>query len=82
MTPRVMGWLRLDRALVCLELDCGAIFDASFHDCPACGSSGFMPLAAWLDRERGPSGPLRLEGAGLTLAAVGRPTSGCAGVGE
>ncbi|HEY7539047.1 MAG TPA: hypothetical protein VIF11_02855 [Methylomirabilota bacterium] len=38
-------------AVLCLELDCNAVFDGSADaPCPRCGSVMSYPLAAWLDR--------------------------------
>jgi len=38
-------------AVLCLELDCNAVFDGSAGaPCPRCGSVMSYPLAAWLDR--------------------------------
>lgn len=45
------GWLRMGWAVVCLNEDCGAIFDVGQPTCPGCASEARMPLALWLDRE-------------------------------
>jgi hypothetical protein len=53
-------------AVLCLELDCNAVYDgASAEPCPLCGSVVSYPLAAWLNRRArasarlGSSGPVR-----------------------
>lgn len=46
-----VGYVRMNRAMVCLEEDCECIF-TSGPTCPRCASDRMMPLAAWLDRER------------------------------
>ena len=57
---------RLVSAVLCLELDCNAVYDGSAGaPCPRCGSVVSYPLAAWLDRRAragarpGSSGPVR-----------------------
>ena len=45
---------RLVSAVLCLELDCNAVFDGSEGaPCPRCGSGVSYPLATWLDRGAG-----------------------------
>jgi hypothetical protein len=42
----------LASASLCLELGCDMIFDSSATtQCPGCGSTGFHPLANWLNRD-------------------------------
>ena len=57
---------KLVSAVLCLELDCNAVYDGSAGEpCPLCGSVVSYPLAAWLNRRAragarpGTSGQLR-----------------------
>jgi hypothetical protein len=46
--------IQLECALLCLDLDCNAVFDRSLsRHCPACGGDDTYPLAVWLDRGEG-----------------------------
>lgn len=45
MEPR--GYVPIQRAMVCVEEDCGVIFVAG-PSCPNCGTERMIPLETWL----------------------------------
>ncbi len=52
-----MTWIPLARALLCLNLDCSAIWAHNTSKgfqaaCPACGGHSWQRLSVWLDRTR------------------------------
>jgi len=65
---------KLVSAVLCLELDCNAVYDGSAGEpCPLCGSVVSYPLAAWLNR-RVRAGA-RLGSAGSVRALVASPAA-------
>lgn len=44
--------LPFERSAVCLEEDCGRLFEIEARRCPTCASEKFMPLAAWLGERK------------------------------
>jgi hypothetical protein len=56
MEPMSSFQIRLESALLCLDLACNTVFDRSVaRQCPACGSKDTYPLVVWLDRAEGPT---------------------------
>jgi len=54
MEPTSSFKIQLESALLCLDLDCNAVFDGSLgRHCPACGGEDTYPLSVWLDRGEG-----------------------------
>ena len=54
MEPTSSFKIQLESALLCLDLECNAVFDGSLvRHCPACGGEDTYPLSVWLDRGEG-----------------------------
>ena len=65
---------KLVSAVLCLELDCNAVYDGSAGEpCPLCGSEVSYPLAAWLNRRARASA--RASSSGPVRALVTSPAA-------
>lgn len=54
--PSPSGYVPLNRAMLCLDDHCDAIFVIG-PACPRCASERMMPLETWLNRQREETAP-------------------------